>query len=215
MRPYRYPESYLEEWDVEKLHTQTDGVLGVGFAGAGLIALLMMAVAFALHQARQLTGRAHLASWLVVGAISVLALGAANSLANQNVSQRTVPNDQMWQPFKLPAIANEIAKGRVVFVDVTADWCLTCKINKTLVLERSEVAGRLATSAVTAMKADWTMPDPRISAYLTGFGRYGIPFNAVYGPTVPEGIVLPELLTTGIVLEAISRASRSPTATTN
>ena len=186
-----------------------------GFAGAGLIALLMMAVAFALHQTRQLTGRAHLASWLVVCAMSALALGAANSLANQNVDQRTVLNDQIWQPFKLAAIADEIAKGRVVFVDVTAEWCLTCKINKSLVLEKSEVARRLSTSAVTAMKADWTMPDPRISAYLNGFGRYGIPFNAVYGPGAPAGIVLPELLTTGIVHEAISHASRSPTAATN
>ena len=147
--------------------------------------------------------------------MSALALGAANSLANQKVDQRTVLNDQTWKPFKLADIANEIAKGRVVFVDVTADWCLTCKINKSLVLERAEVAGRLATAAVTAMKADWTMPDTKISAYLTSFGRYGIPFNAVYGPGAPAGIVLPELLTTGIVLEAISRAARSATAATN
>ena len=196
-------------WLLTVLSVQT------GYAGAGLIALLMVAVAFALRQARHLTGRAHLASWLVAGAMSALALGAASSLANQESEQRAALDAETWQPFKLATIADEIANGRVVFVDVTADWCLTCKVNKLLVLDRGEVAGRLASPAVTAMKADWTKPDSRISAYLAGFGRYGIPFDAVYGPGAPAGVVLPELLTTDIVLEAISRAAGSATAAAN
>ena len=186
-----------------------------GYAGAGLIALLMVAVTVALRQARHLAGRALVASWLVVGALSALALGAAGSLANQQGTRRAAPDAENWQPFKLAAIADEVAKGRVVFVDVTADWCLTCKVNKALVLDRGEVAGRLASPAVIAMKADWTKPDPGISAYLAGFGRYGIPFDAVYGPGAPAGIVLPELLTTKSVLEAISRAAGSATAPAN
>ena len=147
--------------------------------------------------------------------MSALALGAASSLANQESEQRAALDAETWQPFKLATIADEIANGRVVFVDVTADWCLTCKVNKLLVLDRGEVAGRLASPAVTAMKADWTKPDPRISAYLAGFGRFGIPFDAVYGPGAPAGVVLPELLTTDIVLEAISRAAGSATAAAN
>ena len=186
-----------------------------GYAGAGLIALLMVAVTVALRQARHLAGRALVASWLVVGALSALALGAAGSLANQQGTRHAAPDAENWQPFKLAAIADEVAKGRVVFVDVTADWCLTCKVNKALVLDRGEVAGRLASPAVIAMKADWTKPDPGISAYLAGFGRYGIPFDAVYGPGAPAGIVLPELLTTKSVLEAISRAAGSATAPAN
>ena len=196
-------------WLLSVLAVQT------GYAGAGLIALLMVAVAVALGQARHLAGRAHLASWLVVGAMTALALGAAGSLANQEGGRRTALDAEIWQPFKLAAIADEVAKGRVVFVDVTADWCLTCKVNKALVLDRGEVAGRLASPAVTAMKADWTKPDPRISAYLAGFGRYGIPFDAVYGPGAPAGVVLPEFLTEGSVLEAISRAAGSATAAAN
>jgi suppressor for copper-sensitivity B len=103
-----------------------------------------------------------------------------------------------------------------VFVDVTADWCITCKANKALVLNQGEVAKRLAREPVVALSADWTRPDERIAAYLARFGRYGIPFNVVYGPGAPEGIPLPELLTSAEVLvaldkaQAIGRAARRP-----
>ena len=59
------------------------------------------------------------------------------------------------------------------------------------------------------MRGDWTRPDPMISDYLASFGRYGIPFNAVYGPGAPEGIALPELLTSEEVLDALDRAAGS------
>ena len=81
----------------------------------------------------------------------------------------------------------------MVFVDVTASWCVTCIVNEERVLAVDPVAGRLATPDVVAMKADWTRPDPAIADYLAGFGRYGIPFNVVYGPAAPQGLVLPEL----------------------
>lgn len=55
------------------------------------------------------------------------------------------------------------------------------------------------------MQADWTRPDEAISRYLEGFERFGIPFNAVYGPGAPEGIVLPELLTADAVMDALSQ----------
>jgi len=94
----------------------------------------------------------------------------------------------------------------VVFVDVTADWCLTCKANKVLVLDREPVRSALNAESVTAMRADWTRPDKKISRYLSGYNRFGIPFNAVYGPAAPDGIVLPELLTTSEVMEALAAA---------
>jgi suppressor for copper-sensitivity B len=93
-----------------------------------------------------------------------------------------------------------------VLVDVTADWCITCKVNKSLVLERGPVLELLEGESLAALKADWTNPDPAIAAYLESFGRYGIPFNAVYGPGAPEGIALPELLTESAVLEAVEKA---------
>lgn len=113
-----------------------------------------------------------------------------------------------WQAFDEPAIAGHVADGRVVFVDVTADWCLTCQANKKLVLDRDPVAARLQSEGLIAMKADWTNPDPVVSAFLAKHGRYGIPFNIVYGPAAPQGIPLPELLTDANVLDALARAEK-------
>ena len=114
--------------------------------------------------------------------------------------------DALWQPFDRARISELVAEGQVVFVDVTARWCLTCQANKRLVLDQSEVRHGLSAPGTIAMAADWTLPDPIIAAYLKGYGRYGIPFNAVYGPSAPQGIALSELLTPGEVLEALERA---------
>ena len=96
--------------------------------------------------------------------------------------------------------------GEVVFVDVTADWCLTCKANKALVLDREPVRSMLDSNDVVPMQADWTRPDPRINRYLKRHDRYAIPFNAVYGPGAPNGIVLSEILTADAVVRALDTA---------
>jgi suppressor for copper-sensitivity B len=74
------------------------------------------------------------------------------------------------------------------------------------VLDRAPVADLLAGDDIVPMQADWTRPDPVIQAYLESFGRFGIPFNAVYGPGAPNGLPLPELLTAQNVQEAIAAA---------
>src|SRR5690606_26929508 len=115
-----------------------------------------------------------------------------------------------WRPFDRAAIAGLVADGKTVFVDVTADWCVTCKANKRLVLGREAVAARLGGADVVAMVADWTRPDDGIAAYLASFGRYGIPFNVVYGPGAPAGVTLPELLTERAVFDALEKAGGTP-----
>jgi suppressor for copper-sensitivity B len=117
-----------------------------------------------------------------------------------------------WRPFDRPRIAGLVAEGRTVFVDVTADWCITCQVNKKLVMNRGEVAARLAAPSLTSMRADWTRPDPEIARFLSDHGRYGIPFNIVYGPGAPGGIVLPELLSEAAVLDALARAGGTRSA---
>lgn len=112
-----------------------------------------------------------------------------------------------WVPFDRASLAGHIAAGRTVLVDVTADWCVTCQVNKKLVLDRGEVATLLASGQVVAMQADWTRPNDDIAAYLASFGRYGIPFNVIYGPGTPDGYVLPELLTSDRVLSGFETAS--------
>ncbi|MGH6969810.1 MAG: protein-disulfide reductase DsbD family protein, partial [Stellaceae bacterium] len=113
-------------------------------------------------------------------------------------------SDGFWQPFDESRIAPLVAQGRTVFVDVTADWCLTCKVNASLALAPAAVRRQLAAPGVVAMRANWTRPDPAIARYLREFGRYGIPFNAVYGPRAPQGVVLPEILTPDTVLNGLA-----------
>jgi len=118
----------------------------------------------------------------------------------------TTAASDFWQPFDPASIPGLVRSGHVVFVDVTADWCLTCKVNEKLVLDQDAVKGALAGPGVVAMRADWTRPDPAIANYLRGFGRYGIPFNAVYGPAEPDGRALSEILTPDRVLDALGQA---------
>ncbi len=111
-----------------------------------------------------------------------------------------------WQRFDPAAISALVAGGKTVFVDVTADWCVTCQWNKKTVVEVGAIADWLSDPDVIAMKADWTQPDPVIADFLSQHGRYGIPFNIVYGPAAPQGIALPELLSAGAVKSAAVQA---------
>ncbi|MDE1901596.1 MAG: thioredoxin family protein [Alphaproteobacteria bacterium] len=122
--------------------------------------------------------------------------------------------DRKWLAYSPDGLAADIAEGKTVFLDVTADWCLTCKANMKFTLTRGDVAQRLFHSSVVAMQADWTNPDPVITGLLRKYNRYGIPFNIVYGPGAPHGIVLPELLDAGDVLDALDKASAAPTSQT-
>lgn len=115
-----------------------------------------------------------------------------------------------WQAFAPETIPALIADGKTVFVDVTAEWCVSCQVNKKLVLETAEVAETFADDDIILMQADWTRPDQQIADYLASYGRYGIPFNAVFGPNAPDGVLLSELLSKDMVLDAIKDAR--PTA---
>ncbi|TAN58814.1 MAG: copper-binding protein, partial [Rhodospirillales bacterium] len=117
--------------------------------------------------------------------------------------------ETFWQPFDEAAIPGLVGQGKRVFVDVTADWCVTCQVNKRLVLSREAVQALLTAPDTVAMQADWTRPNQAIGAYLARFGRFGIPFNVVYGPGAPEGLPLPELLSEQSVIEAL-RQAKSP-----
>lgn len=146
-----------------------------------------------------------------VAPAAVLALGIAAMLTPQWVDARTEAADKVdgaiWQAFRPEAIPGLVADGKVVFVDVTADWCVTCLVNKKLVLDRGRAALILRHPDVVAMQGDWTNPNERIASYLTSFNRFGIPFNAIYGPDAPNGLLLPELLNEARVLETIRKAA--------
>jgi suppressor for copper-sensitivity B len=177
----------------------------VGTAPVVLIALLMAALALLLWGHRRLPARLGAATAAVSVLLGLGALLAPALLAAPAPAPRPVA-DALWQPFAPERIAALVADGKVVFVDVTADWCITCQVNKKLVLDQPSVQDRLAGGATVAMRADWTSPSAAIARYLAGFGRYGIPFNAVYGPRAPQGVALPELLTPGAVEDGFRQA---------
>lgn len=182
----------------------------VGLRAALVVAGLMIA-AVAVLGARRLLPRARpVLTSSVVAVLAAAAFAAPYTAAAPGGVGADSRLPTAWAAFDREAIPTLVAEGRVVFVDVTADWCVTCLVNKQAVIERGAVAEALAGPGVVAMQADWTSPDERIARYLNAFGRYGIPFNAVYGPGAPEGIVLPELLTEGAVMEALARAAASP-----
>ena len=176
----------------------------VGGTAAGLLAVLVARRYAGL--ARRLTGG--LAGALVFGAVGVAAVlpRAPETAAMPLATHAAGP----WRPFDRTAIAAEVARGRVVFVDVTAAWCLVCKVNEVTVLDRDPVAARLRAPGVVAMRADWTRPSPTITAYLQSFDRYGVPLDVVYGPGAPQGIKLPDLLTADAVMRALTAAAGSP-----
>jgi len=109
-----------------------------------------------------------------------------------------------WQPWDPVLIAKLNAEGKPVFVDFTAAWCVSCQANKRLVLTRAEIEQAFAAKNVTLMRADWTNRDERITQALTAMGRSGVPVYVLHAPGKPEQL-LPELLTTGIVKEALAK----------
>ena len=178
-----------------------------GMGATGLLGLLALVLTGALiwRERDAAAGRRFAGLLALAAIIAVVAVGMQTPV--RGGANTTAGLDEAdWQPFDRREIARLVADNKTVLVDVTADWCLTCKVNKSLVLETAEISGLIASGDVIAMRADWTAPDPAIADYLASFGRYGIPFNAVYGPASPGGIALPELLSLEAVQSAIEEA---------
>jgi suppressor for copper-sensitivity B len=148
---------------------------------------------------------AYFAKWRTAG---LGAAAAAIPLALIIIAspQAAVSKDAIFQPFTEAALQAALDEGKTVFVDVTADWCLTCKTNKIRAINVPEVKAELAKNDVVALQADWTTYDPSITTYLASLGRRAIPFDAVYSGKTGEVEVLPELLSANNVLEALDRA---------
>ena len=118
-----------------------------------------------------------------------------------------LPEDLAWRPLSDEIITNSVAQGKTVFVNVTADWCVTCKANKIGVILQDPVYSALNHSKVVPVQGDWTHPDGAVTDYLRANGRFGVPFNIVYGPSAPQGIALPVILTSDMVMSALEQAS--------
>jgi suppressor for copper-sensitivity B len=150
-----------------------------------------------------------------VALLTVVALAVPAIVPSTTAHENQYADGRTWHQFDPGRIPALVSKGKVVLVDVTAKWCITCHVNKELVLDRDPVATLLRREDVLAMVADWTRPSDQIAAFLTRFRRQGIPFTVVFGPGAPNGIALPELLTSERVVRAVDIAATHSTAVGN
>ena len=197
-------------WLLWVVHEQA-GNVGVGIFAA--ISLLSIAMSFAIGNIAP-PGVAFFREVLSVsGAIVILAViwfAFASPKFEAEVDAifkaRSVQliTEDGWYRYT-PELIEEFAKsGRTVFIDATADWCLTCKANEAAVLNRDDFKRAMDSLNVARVKADWTRETPEVTALLRSMGKSGVPAYAIYpAGDVSKQIVLPELLTTDGIVEKI------------
>lgn len=110
----------------------------------------------------------------------------------------------VWEKWSPQAVAAAQAAGKFAYVDFTARWCATCQTNKATVFKSDAVLAEFGRRGVVLFKADWTNKDPQITQELAKWNRSAVPFNLIYAPGRADPVVLPELLTGGIVLEKLA-----------
>ncbi len=114
--------------------------------------------------------------------------------------------DALWIDFSEETIKDLIAQDKVILVDITADWCITCKFNKIRVLKSKEIIDKLKNGEIIGVRGQLDIANEKIMDYMKKFNRYAIPFNIVYGPNAKEGILTNELLSKEELLETINKA---------
>ncbi|GDY24066.1 hypothetical protein LBMAG56_54130 [Verrucomicrobiota bacterium] len=135
-----------------------------------------------------------------------IAAGAAGAAGG---SLKESPDGIDWQPWSPEAVTAARAAGRPVFVDFTADWCVTCQANKKTSIEIATVRTKLKAINAVPLLADYTRENPVMAAELKRFGRAGVPLVVVYPRNAADApIVLPEVLTPGLVLGALEQAAK-------
>ncbi|UKA12785.1 protein-disulfide reductase DsbD family protein [Photobacterium damselae] len=171
-----------------------------------VIVIGVIALALLLSQLWRIKGKR--ATLLTVGfLIIVTAIGLIIGSLTADKWAKPLPQDHHWIPLNVEQIKQDVAQGKTVFVDVTADWCITCKANKVGVILQEPVYSALDQENIVLMRGDWTKPSDYVTNFLQSHGRFGVPFNIVYGPAAPNGIELPVILTSEQVLDALKRAS--------
>ena len=118
-------------------------------------------------------------------------------------------NQAEWLNFDNMELQNLVSQGNTVFVDITADSCITCKANKILVLNSKEFKSLIRDNRIILMKGDWTKPNDDINKFLQNANRYGIPFNALYNSNFPNGLLYSEILSLEDIKESLIKLHSS------
>ncbi len=183
---------------------QTGEALGLLFIAGLMLALGL----WLLGRSQEQSGRGRLAQACAALAL-ILALAAAVLAGRAPVAQAS-PADSATltsQPWSQAAVDTALTQGRPVFVNFTADWCVTCKINERSALSSARTARAIADTNTLYLVADWTRRDDAITAALQSHGRSGVPLYLVHTPGDREPRILPQLLTEGTVIDALKSAA--------
>jgi thiol:disulfide interchange protein DsbD len=187
-------------------------LVGAEQTPAILFLLLLTSLAAWIYGRWGTAGHSGLARVIAVVLVLVLAGGilfqsiALARTSPQVTSAATTPTTDGWQPWSDDAVAASLAQGKPVFVDFTAAWCLSCKVNERVALGTDAVKAAFAQKSVTLLRGDWTRSDPAISQTLQHYHRDGVPLYLLYSPKAKDDPqVLPEVLTPGIVLDALNK----------
>jgi len=168
------------------------------------IALIAVALALWAWHASRMGGRAGW-RWLALAALAgamVVARPLATPPPVEASPARPAAATGPWQGYTAGRLA-ELATAGPVFVDFTAAWCVTCQVNKRLVLNDPAVLAAFGARRVALVRADWTRRDPDITRALAALGRNGVPVYVLYRPG-REPLLLPEVLTAGTVVDALA-----------
>ncbi|ELX8380849.1 protein-disulfide reductase DsbD family protein [Providencia vermicola] len=174
----------------------------------GEIAALIIAIVFLLLLVAFIWKKYSLRAASVAFVLfALLAAGFAWVAMEQTTGSRNIVQDNVnWQPLSEEAITQALSENKRVFIDVTADWCVTCKANKYNVLLRDDVQQLLNEPDVVALRGDWTKPSPEITAFLQKRGQVAVPFNQIYGPKLAEGEILSTILDRDVLLSIMNEA---------
>ncbi|HEY1984867.1 MAG TPA: thioredoxin family protein [Terracidiphilus sp.] len=182
---------------------------GATLLAALLIGFLLIAIA------GWFLGRWPARLWSTILAVLVLAAFVALSawgpkhLASAPATATASTQPGAWQPWTADAVSRYQAQGRPVFVDFTASWCLSCQVNERVALSQPAVRKAFADANVVLLRADWTQHDEDIAQTLAALGRSGVPAYALYAPGEKTPRLLPEVLTPGIVTDALANLPRT------
>ncbi len=134
--------------------------------------------------------------------------GTASNTSNSGTATSTNTNNT--KPFDLTVLNNALNSGKTVFLDFGAEWCLTCKLNETAVIDTKAIQDKFHALNVVFIKADWTRQDPTVTKLLRKFERSGVPFYVIFpGKSPNTPITLPEILTSELVLNKLDEAGPS------
>jgi thiol:disulfide interchange protein DsbD len=192
---------------VLSLQTGADGVLA---AGAVLVAVGFAAWLVGTTQARR-TFRYAGTAVVILAAFALVApiLGTAQD-GGPSTDRATAPK-AVDEPFSMARLEELRAQGRPVFVNLTAAWCITCKVNEEVALKSEGFHQALERGNIAYLIGDWTNQDPEISQMLEKFGRAGVPLYLLYSGNGEPPEVLPQILTEGMVVRRLASVSQIQT----